>query len=144
MKSGFLSAEDIRRIIRDSCGSAAPTAGEAEYVDRHIDRYINTLKQLPGQSGKLLDVGCFPGHLSLLASQLGWSVAGVSRMDGTFISSSFEERMKSNGIAVLNVDVERDVFPFPDDHFDAVLFNETVEHLPYNPYHALDQIWRVL
>lgn len=138
------SLEQVRQDILRGYGGHAPSAGDLEYIERHMRRYIRTLALLPGQTGALLDVGSYPGHLSLLAADRGWAVTGISRIDGTFIGSSFGIRMREKGIPIHNADVERDVFPFPDESFDAVYFNETVEHLPYNPFHALDQIWRVL
>ena len=138
------SIQHARKRIADACGAASMTAGEAEYVERHVARYVRTLALLPASPGSLLDVGCFPGHLSLLAADKGWTVTGLSRRDGSVIGASFEQRMNDRDIRLFDVDVERDAFPFADESFDAVLFNETVEHLPFNPYHALDQIWRVL
>ena len=138
------TVQKARQTILRSYGTHSVSAGEMEYIERHMGRYVKTLSLLPDRTGSLLDVGSFPGHLSLLAATMGWSVTGISRIDGTFIGSAFESRMRENGIDVLNVNVERDVFPLPEDHFDVVFFNETVEHLPYNPFHALDQIWRVL
>ena len=133
-----------RQFILNACGGPALPAGESEYLGRHLGRYIRTLDLLPTRPGSLLDVGCFPGHLSLLAADKGWTVTGLSRRDGSVIGASFEQRMNDRDIRLFDVDVERDAFPFADESFDAVLFNETVEHLPFNPYHALDQIWRVL
>jgi len=138
------TVQQARQIILKSYGSQPVSAGEAGYIDCHVRRYVKTLAQLPDSTGSLLDVGSFPGHLSLLAANMGWSVTGISRIDGTFIGSSFANRMQESGIRIINVNVERDPFPLQDDLFDVVFFNETVEHLPYNPFHALDQIWRVL
>lgn len=131
-------------VLGESQDSKTVSGGEEEYVRRHISRYVNTIRLLPPGPGRLLDVGCFPGHLSLLAAARGWEVSGVSRMEGPFIGPSFKDRMRKHGISISSADVERETFPFDDDYFDAVFFNETVEHLPFNPYHAFDQIWRVL
>ena len=134
----------LRETLVQSYGNHAIAPGEANYIDRHLRRYAQTLKFLPDRPGALLDVGCFPGHTSLLAAAQGWSVVGVSRFDGVFLTAAFAERMKEQGIAVLNADVERDRIPVGDETFDCVFFNEIVEHLPFNPFHALDEVWRVL
>ena len=40
--------------------------------------------------------------------------------------------------------VEKDVFPYPDETFDVVLCCEILEHLPFSPSHMLYEINRVL
>jgi SAM-dependent methyltransferase len=45
---------------------------------------------------------------------------------------------------MLNVDVERDRFPFPDEHFDVALCCELIEHLTTDPMHMLIELNRVL
>ena len=40
--------------------------------------------------------------------------------------------------------VETDRFPYPDDHFDVILFCEVLEHLTNDPLSALKEIRRVL
>ncbi len=144
MASGVPDPQQARQTLARFYGAHPAAPGERQYLDRHIGRYLKTLAALPRQPGALLDAGAFPGHLSLLAARMGWSVTGLGKMDGTFVGRDFEQRMRENGIEALHADLERDPFPFPDDQFDAVFFNETAEHLAYNPYHALDQIWRTL
>jgi SAM-dependent methyltransferase len=41
-------------------------------------------------------------------------------------------------------DVERDAFPYPDEHFELVLACELLEHLRTDPMHMLFEIHRVL
>jgi len=45
---------------------------------------------------------------------------------------------------MLNVDVERDRFPFPDEHFDVAMCCELIEHLTADPMHMLIELNRVL
>ncbi|MBU0679194.1 MAG: class I SAM-dependent methyltransferase [Verrucomicrobia bacterium] len=120
------------------------TDGEEKYLKYHHRRYEATLRHLPEQKGRLLDAGCFPGHLAILAKADGWDVAGVSLSGERGGDPSFECRMEEAGIDVRILDVERHVFPFGDNSFDVCLFNETIEHLPFNPFHPLSEIWRVL
>ena len=138
------TVQQITTRIRQSYGSQPIPGGEEDYIQRHARRYVRTLDLLPAGGGALLDVGCFPGHLSLLAAARGWAVTGLSKLDGTFLGPAFGQRMAALGVRVLHADIERDEFPCPDNAFDAVFFNETAEHLAYNPFHPLDQIWRVL
>jgi len=94
--------------------------------------------------GRLLDVGCFPGHLALCARQFGWQVTGLGIRGFEVGDAEFAKRMHTRGIDVVQADVERDPFPFADETFDAALFTEVIEHLAFNPFHPLDKIWRVL
>src|SRR5207248_11686642 len=41
-------------------------------------------------------------------------------------------------------DAERDAFPYPDDHFRAVLCCEMMEHLANDPMHMIAEINRIL
>lgn len=139
------SVRQVERWLLESRGDATLSAGEQEYIQRHVRRYAPTLQQLPRPGGgKLLDVGCFPGHLALAATRLGWEVTGLGTPAKLAGSPDFEDRMQRQGIRVVHANIERDEFPLSDETFDAVFFNETVEHLVFNPFHALDQIWRVM
>jgi SAM-dependent methyltransferase len=139
-----MSEADLRDRLARSYEGFHVTPGDANYIARHARRYARMLHHLPTKPGALLDVGCFPGHLSVLAADAGWKVTGVSKVDGAFVRQDFVERMRAGGIDVLDVDMERGALPLPADSFECVFFNETIEHLPFNPFHALDQIWRVL
>jgi SAM-dependent methyltransferase len=45
---------------------------------------------------------------------------------------------------MINLDVERERFPFPDDHFDLALCCELIEHLTADPMQMLIELNRVL
>lgn len=131
------SQEVLRAAIMSGYGQHKPAAGELDYIDRHLDRYVTTMGFLPKTPGNLLDVGSFPEHMSLLAKAQGWSVTGISKLDGIFVGADFAARMRQNDIAILDVDMERGTIPVASETFDCVFFNEIIEHLPYNPFHAL-------
>jgi SAM-dependent methyltransferase len=119
---------------------------EAGYLDYHGRRYQDTLRLLPeGQGRRLLDVGSFPGHLSALAKHRGWEVTGLNNdIEGAGPWAFFLERCRERKIEILGCDVEREPFPAPTASFDAVLFCELFEHLYWNPFHTLKEIFRVL
>jgi len=80
----------------------------------------------------ILDVGCFPYHIGTALELQGHEVFGIS---------SPHEPVKRRNVAILNAESEE--FPFCDESFDLVLFNEVIEHLPQSPIPALKEIHRV-
>jgi SAM-dependent methyltransferase len=142
------SPPDLATIRREveafARGALAPW--ESHYLEFHGRRYQDTLRLLPeGRGRRLLDVGSFPGHLSVLAQRRGWDVTGLNH-DVEFAHSwaVFLERCRERKIDVLTANVERELFPAPTASFDAVLFCELFEHLYTNPFHTLREIFRVL
>jgi 2-polyprenyl-3-methyl-5-hydroxy-6-metoxy-1,4-benzoquinol methylase len=122
------------------------TLWEREYLDFHTARFKDTLNLLgPGEGKRLLDLGAFPGHLTLAVQALGYQVEAVT---GTNESArglqNFITRLSGHQIPVTLADVEFQSFPFQDKSFDVVLAAEIIEHLPYNPYHMLREAFRVL
>jgi SAM-dependent methyltransferase len=53
------------------------------------------------------------------------------------------EEGRRRGVETRAVDVDREPLPYPDAHFDLVLFTSVIEHL-YNPRGVVDEIARVL
>ncbi len=110
---------------------------QKKYFDIHIDRYRFILKQIEKlnlpKNSKILDIGCFPAHLSDSLSSLGYDVYGVS---------SFHENVTSSKIFSINI--ENQNLPFKKDFFDLVLFSEVLEHLTEYPERLFLEVSRVL
>lgn len=121
-------------------------AWERDYLGFHLKRFQDTLRLLPeGGGGHLLDIGAFPGHLSLLARERGWQVTGLNNdVEGGASYDAFLARCAAAGIEILSCEVEEEPFPLPSGSVDAVLFCELFEHLYRNPFQVLRQIFRVL
>lgn len=119
---------------------AARAAGEAggDYHLYHRWRFARTLAEVERlaarQPRRVLDVGCSPPILPAALRAMGFRVTGVSPHPMEGPGSDFE-------IAVL--DIERDPLPWPDGHFDGVLFTEVIEHLPLSPVGILREMLRV-
>jgi SAM-dependent methyltransferase len=88
---------------------------------------------------RLLEVGCLPGHLTLLPKGSAYDVEGVDIDPGRM-----QPLWDKYGICPLKVDVERETLPFDDGSFDVVLFTEMLEHLRVNPVFTLRELNRVL
>jgi len=119
---------------------------EEHYLDYHAARYLDTLALLgPGQGQRLLDVGAFPGHITVAAHHLGFLVDGLTgRAESTPSLQMFVDRLGRHNIPVVLADVESEPFPFPDESFDVVLASEIIEHLHHNPFRLLREAFRVL
>jgi 2-polyprenyl-3-methyl-5-hydroxy-6-metoxy-1,4-benzoquinol methylase len=119
---------------------------EEEYLNYHALRYQETLAVLgPGEGRRLLDVGAFPGHLSLALKAMGYQVEALTgRSESPHFLEGLIRRLSKQQIPVAIADVECDAFPYPDKSFDVVLATEILEHLPFNPFHMLQESFRVL
>lgn len=120
--------EKIKRSIRKQ--------EELDYFNIHCERYRYILEKISRQpkKGRILDIGCYPLHLSTALKEMGFSVYGVS---------SFHEPInQTKRVKILNI--ETDKLPFTDNKFDLVLFSEVIEHLYQSPKFALKEIKRVL
>src|SRR5262245_7614381 len=139
---------DVTEITREihAFGRGHLPDWEAAYLEYHRRRYQDTLRLLPaGQGRRLLDVGSFPGHLSVLAQARGYEVTGLNNtIEGAVPWARFLERCRERKIEIAGCEVEREPFPVPTASFDAVLFCELFGPLPRNPLHTLKGIFRVL
>ncbi len=118
---------DVRSSIDDP--------GLRDYFDFHRHRFAYTLDLILARvpvGAEVLDVGYFPGYLARALEQLGYRVTGVSSPGIAF-----------NRADVHLLDIEGSPLPFDSDRFDAVVFVETIEHLPHSPVFALTEMQRV-
>ncbi len=140
-----MDASELKTLVKDYAGESL-LPWEEHYLDYHAARYLDTLKILgPGRGEHLLDVGAFPGHLTVAAQHLGFKVEGLTgRAESIPSLQMIVDRLGRQGISMALADVESEPFPFPDGSFDVVLVSEIIEHLHYNPYRLLRESFRVL
>jgi len=140
-----LNKEELKTIITRYASVPLPP-WEEHYLEVHTARFLDTLALLgPGNGQRLLDVGAFPGHLSVAAHYLGYQVYGLTgKAESTTCLNLIEERFSRHQIPIVLADVESDPFPFADEFFDLVLASEIIEHLHFNPFRLLKEAFRVL
>jgi len=119
------------------------------YGTTHAERFAGLLSEIlahspPDPSG-VLDVGSFPGHFTLLLKRLGYAVAALAQPLGAhFAVAPYNEALRAAGVPRVECDIERGYAPLSADAFGAAVFSEVIEHLAFNPFHALAEICRVL
>lgn len=73
---------------------------------------------------RLLDIGCWPGYLSLYFKRKGWEVDAIDlKPDRIPLVSEAEIKLISHNLN------EKPSLPYPADSFDVILFTEVFEHL---------------
>lgn len=108
-------------------------------MDVRQRKLISVLAKLPIRGGKLLDIGCADGNLSLIAKE----VLRAKEVYGVDVSTECLQEAGKKGVKTFKVDVNRDRFPLEADSFDVIIASEILEHciLPAN---LLREAYRVL
>lgn len=121
--------------------------GMQDYLAGAAERLAVTAALIEGQldgaatAAHLVDLGAFPGALSLYARER----LGVPRVSAVTLASSdaFTGLMEARGVEVLQADLERRPTALPAASADVVLFCEVLEHL-LHPHAVLREIRRLL
>jgi SAM-dependent methyltransferase len=129
-----------------------------------LRRYFQTMRLLasacPGNA-TVLDVGAWPGTLSVCLKRAGWNVCAIDKASdrssggghdflagketpAATAADAFSSICSREGIRIENLDLERASLPLPAESVDAVILAEVIEHLWSNPLFALAEVNRVL
>ena len=105
-----------------------------DYFEIHRARYKYILDKVGKLAkGEMLDVGCYPDHLSKALEKQGWKVWGIC--------STFE-KIRSKKVKAINI--EKDRWPFEDKSMDLIIMTEIIEHLVGEPKKYLEEAYRIL
>lgn len=132
-------------------GFFADDPNASGYIQAHRDRLIATLRLIPagGKDQRLLELSSYL-QIPLLVKRYGdyGEIAVTNWWEGEpkekVIAVRNPATNEEYSFQMKNVDVERDHFPFPDDHFDVALCCELIEHLREDPMHMLIELNRVM
>jgi len=119
------------------------------YVDIHKDRLVRTLELTPpgGPDDHILEMGSYLQITPALKTKLGYGhVHGcyygpLGRIDHRQAASQGGEEFACD---IDHFDAEKDIYPYADGYFAAVICGELIEHLFSDPMHMMAEINRVL
>ncbi|MBS1789458.1 MAG: methyltransferase domain-containing protein [Acidobacteria bacterium] len=129
---------------------------ELHYVRQHLRRFVSTLQRIPpaGRStDRLLELGSLSHIAPAIKKYCGYNEVHCADFWESDQKSVFEAVTQRNAdnrqpetrtFELRNFNVERDAFPYPDNHFHVVLCCELIEHLQSDPMHMLWECNRVL
>lgn len=113
-----------------------------EYVKHHRSRIafdLQLTERFAKTGDQIGEFGPIPLLLTRSLQEKGFTVTGIDKSPDRFSQSIAEF-----GINLAHCDIETEVLPFADDHFDIIIFNELFEHLRINPIFTMHEVLRVL
>lgn len=148
-----LGEDQTRRFLESVVIEGSSSTEFEAYLDREWRRFIQTWMLCRDLEGRCLEIGASPYFMTALLKEFTRlepvlsNYATSAEKQGDHVvrwtrpasGESIEQRLTFD---LFNV--ETDPLPYPDDHFDVVLFCEVIEHLTNDPMQALMEIRRVL
>lgn len=116
---------------------------EKNYFGSSVVRYKHLLSVFKDKErGRVLDLGCSPGHNTMILAKLGFDVTGIDLNE--LYLEKYNRKWFSQFDLVIS-DVEKKRLPFDDNTFNYVIFTEVLEHIAVtSPIVILKDIHRVL
>ena len=126
--------------------------GEQKYIASLHKQYENILldfnRIFPHRDiqNRVLEISSFLGVVDIALSKIGFDVY-------TYDIPVFQQNSNLNRLYTAHgvhsssgsvKDIGKNGLPFPDNHFDAVILSEVLEHVPVNPLPILQEINRIL
>ena len=129
-------------------GYCAHSKESEEYAREHLARFIRTLELTPGGSDKdrILEMGAYMQITPALHHRLGYGEVHGSDLGPAGNVAHKQVRSTSGEEFKCDIelfDAEQDSFPYPDEHFKAVLCCELLEHLNQDPMRMMSEINRI-
>lgn len=105
---------------------------------KRLSFIVETIKENAPEKGKVLDLGCGNGNISLAIGSCGYNVLGLD-LDETSIKNAKARNKFENVVFDVKNAEELDV----NDKFDAIVCSEVLEHL-FKPEDLVKVIWNLL
>lgn len=126
--------------------------GDRAYTMQHMRRFIGTLQRIPppqNSSDRLLELGSLMHLAPAIKKFCGYQeVCGADfwESDEKLVYETVAQKNGADAhtFELRNFNVERDPFPWPDNHFRVALCCEILEHLQSDPMHMLWELNRTL
>lgn len=138
------AAEAVRKLQHEYLDNLSDE--KKRYIETSLPRYrfvANAALQHFSRGGKILDLGCAPGHMGIILHNLGFEMHGIDL--NQLWEETYLDREWLQTLHVQALDVERQPLPFPDATFDGAVFAEVLEHIAIaSPVQVMQEIRRVL
>ena len=147
------NTEQIRDYLVSFDSFADSPVEGRDYVNHALKRFLVTVGMVPPAERsrqRLLEIGGHPYYTTLLLHRFRGYQIYTTNFFGQDYPHIGQQRLSSEKYDetyicnFVNVNLEQDSLPYPDDTFDAVLFAEVIEHLTQDPTFALVELHRVL
>jgi 2-polyprenyl-3-methyl-5-hydroxy-6-metoxy-1,4-benzoquinol methylase len=127
-------------------------ARDRAYATQHMRRFIGTLQRIPppqSSTDRLLELGALLNLAPSIKKFCGYQeVCGADFWESdektVYETATQKDGAETHTFELRNFNVERDTFPWPDNHFRVELCCEILEHLQSDPMHMLWEINRTL
>lgn len=147
------SKDDLLRVYAD-VGSFVDSADfhDGGFFTTHRARYVHLLNRMQAlapvqQFPRVLELGSYHLHLSMLMTRLGYQVKGVD-LPVFSEKTAVVRRAAQFGIAnhsyVLDVLGKPVRIPYDDDAADVVVCTEMLEHITFNPVRFWSEVYRIV
>lgn len=149
-----VTEEELFDFVTSVRVADAPEQEMRAYGTHDFRRFVYTLGLTQGLEGKCLELGANPYFTTMLlgtyakfdvsfANYFGHIPNGTHYQDVAFKDPASGNR-QTKRLSYEHFNVENDLFPYPDQTFDVVIFAEIIEHLLNDPCKVLREIKRVL
>jgi 2-polyprenyl-3-methyl-5-hydroxy-6-metoxy-1,4-benzoquinol methylase len=127
-------------------------SGEKKYIDWLHSQYesilldFNEMFSNKGTPSRVLEISSFLGVVDIALAKMGFDVYTYDIpefQNNTQLKKLYSEYNVHPSIGYIR-DIWKTGLPYPDNHFDAVIFSEVIEHLNMNPLPVLQEINRIL
>jgi len=127
-------------------------SGEKKYIDWLHSQYesilldFNEIFSNNGTPSRVLEISSFLGVVDIALAKMGFDVYTYDIpefQNNTNLKKLYSEYNVHPSMGYIK-DIWKTGLPYPDNHFDAVIFSEVIEHLNMNPLPVLQEINRIL